>query len=150
MVAPELRGGPLATRLAIAAYSHALEHGILFDFINCNPPLESMFERFGYRRYTGRIQHPEYGDVLPLVLPVTDLEHLEDIGSPFARICSDSCPHLRANRHLRELIAGFQENRDRVPSTTRDRQGEFERRVNFSANFRVNGKSHAAALGGGI
>lgn len=107
MVAPEYRRGTLGARLCSKAYAQNLADGILFDFIDCNPHLEQIFHRFGYRHYMGRIQHPEYGDVLPLVLLVTDLEHLEQVGSPFARICRTHLPHIEANRRMRERITAF-------------------------------------------
>ena len=109
MVTPELRGGTLGCRLAIATYRDALRDGVLFDFIDCNPHLEQVFTRLGYRRYMGRILHPEYGDVLPMILPLTDLDHLEAVGSPFAKICRDSHPHFAANRRVREMVAAFAE-----------------------------------------
>lgn len=109
MVSRELRGGTLGCRLAMATYRDALAWGILFDFIDCNPHLEPVFARLGYRRYTGRILHPEYGDVLPMILPLTDLEHLEAEGSPFAKICREHCIHHAANRRVRDLAAAFAE-----------------------------------------
>lgn len=109
MVNAELRGSSLGCRLALATYRDALKEGILFDFIDCNPHLEMVFTRLGYRHYMGRILHPEYGDVLPMILPLTDLDHLEAVGSPFAKICREHCPHHAANRRVRELAAAFAE-----------------------------------------
>lgn len=108
MVAPAHRQGTLGARLSMATYRDGITNGILFDFIDCNPHLEDTFHRFGYRRYTGRIQHPEYGDVLPLVLLLTDLEHLEQVGSPFARPCREQLPHITANRLLHQVIHKYQ------------------------------------------
>lgn len=108
MIAPHLRKGTLAVRLASYGVEFNLKHGILFDFIDCNPHLEATFRRLGYVRYRGRVQHPEYGDVLPLVLPLTDLEHLESVGSPWARICRAHCPQRAANRLLREAVHIYQ------------------------------------------
>jgi GNAT superfamily N-acetyltransferase len=107
MVAPEYRSSRLGIRLAGHLYQFGLEHNILFDFIDCNPPLEPLFFGLGYCRYHPRIQHPEYGDVLPLVLPLTDLAHLEEVGSPFARICREHCPLHAANHHLHQTVRRF-------------------------------------------
>jgi hypothetical protein len=107
MIAPKHRNGTLGCRLSLATFRDGRRDGILFDFIDCNPHLEETFQRLGYRRYLGRIQHPEYGDVLPLVLMLTDVEHLEQIGSPFARVCREVFPHLEANRQMRQRIAAF-------------------------------------------
>jgi hypothetical protein len=114
MVAPQYRKSTLGVRLAAHVYQFGLERGILFDFIDCNPHLESVFFGLGWRRYRPRIQHPEYGDVLPLVLPVTDLAHLEAVGSPFARICREHTPLHAANHHLRQTVQRFA-NEDFTP-----------------------------------
>jgi hypothetical protein len=107
MVAATHRKGSLGVRLATHVYQFGLERGIFFDFIDCNSHLEPVFFGLGYRRYRGRIQHPEYGDVLPLVLPVTDLVHLEAAGSPWARICREHSPLHAANHHLRQTVQHF-------------------------------------------
>jgi hypothetical protein len=111
MVRPELRSGTLAFRIGSECYRHNLRAGILFDFIDCNPYMEGHFQRLGYRRYRDRIQHPEYGDVLPLVLPMTDLEHLESVGAPLARFCREHClehcPQHAANHHLKLAINDY-------------------------------------------
>lgn len=86
IVRQELRAGTLGTRLAMHGYHQCLKDGINFDFIDCNPHLEGYFRKLGYLPYCGRIEHPEYGNVLPLVLPFHDLEHLKLTSSPFARI----------------------------------------------------------------
>jgi hypothetical protein len=104
MVAKDHRQGSLAARLSMATYRDGITSGILFDFIDCNPHLEDTFHRYGYRTYTGRICHPEYGDVLPMVLLLTDLDHLEQVGSPFARPCRQHLTHIEANRFLHQLI----------------------------------------------
>lgn len=89
IVAKEYRNGPLGVRLACRGYHDALHSGIRFDFIDCNPHLEEFFARMGYRKYRPRLNHPEYGDVLPLYLDFTDNDHLCAVGSPFARILAE-------------------------------------------------------------
>ncbi len=107
MVAAEHRRSSLGVRLAAHVYQFNLQRGILFDFIDCNPHLEPLFLGLGYCRYRPRILHPEYGDVLPLVLPVTDLAHLDAMGSPFARLCREHSPPHAANHHLRQTVRNF-------------------------------------------
>jgi hypothetical protein len=104
MLSPEHRRGTLAHRLCTSVYTFALTRNILFDFIDCNPHLEDYFQRLGYRKYQERIHHPEYGDVLPLVLALTDLAHLEEVGSPWARLLRQHFPHHDANDALRKSI----------------------------------------------
>ena len=108
MVSPHLRRGTLAYRLATETYQFGLRSGILFDFIDCNPHLEEHFKRLGYRSYRSRVHHEEYGEVMPLVLAITDLDHLESIDSPWARICREHYPHMHANRHLHQVILKHQ------------------------------------------
>jgi GNAT superfamily N-acetyltransferase len=89
MVSPAHRRGTLGYRLVAHLFRFGCERGIEFDFIDCNPHLEEVYEKFGYRRYRGRIQHEEYGDVLPLLLCTRDLAHFTAIRSPLTRICRE-------------------------------------------------------------
>ena len=116
MIAPEMRSGALGVRLASAGYRYNLREGILFDFIDCNPHLESTFSRLGYLAYRDRINHPEYGDVLPLVLALTDHEYLESIRSPWASICREHCPRREANRRMRDRVSAFQQKQQYQPA----------------------------------
>lgn len=111
MVAPRERSSTLAHRLCTKLYCFGLAEGILFDFIDCNPHLEGHFQRLGYCRYRDRIQHPEYGDVLPMILPVNDLGHLESVDSPWVRDCREFPRHQEANRHVHQVIHTYQTKR---------------------------------------
>ena len=86
MVAPEYRRTGLVVRLCQAGYTHARSRGLVADFMDCNPHLEEQFAQFGYRPYRSRTEHPEYGDVLPMLLLCPDLEHLQRVRSPLATI----------------------------------------------------------------
>jgi hypothetical protein len=86
MVAREHRRTALAGRLALSLYQVALEAGVLVDFINCNAALVGYFVRLGYRRYRETVEHPEYGEVVPMVLSLRDEAHLRSVGSPFLRV----------------------------------------------------------------
>jgi hypothetical protein len=108
MVAPAYRNGLLGVRLASRVYQFGLEQGILFDFVDCNPHLERFFLGLGYCRYRTRILHPEYGEVLPLVLPVADLGHLDAVGSPWAKICREHSPHRVADQVFHQMVLSFE------------------------------------------
>ncbi len=89
MVSPTLRNTRLGLELALATFRLGLRLGDKFDFIDCNAPLVSFFERLGYRRYLKDIEHPEYGAVVPMVLALDDLAHFEALGSPFGPFASN-------------------------------------------------------------
>ena len=86
MTTPEYRRSSLGIELCVTGFAYAVAHGTVCDFIDCNPHLERFFTRFGYRSYNGRLIHPEYGDVLPMLLLCPDLEHLQRVRSPLAPI----------------------------------------------------------------
>lgn len=104
MVAPEYRRSTLPMQLCVKCYFLGVSCGTFFDFIDCNPHLEAIFANYGYRAYRGRIQHPEYGDVLPMVLAALDHKHLESLRSPFAPIATRFAPHAESLRHFYKCI----------------------------------------------
>jgi hypothetical protein len=110
MVAATWRHSSLSLRLLLKGYAHARQHGMLCDFMDCNPHLEAMFSRFGYRAYRGRIQHPEYGNVLPMMLISADHEYLIRCGSPFLDI-ERTCPsNEEAVAYLQERFFAAEES----------------------------------------
>ena len=82
MVAPIYRCGTLSIRIAKLLYENAYSHGICYDFIDCNPHLEKYFHGLGYKTYRERIQHAEYGDVMPMLLDLHDIAYLKSVSSP--------------------------------------------------------------------
>lgn len=86
MVSPQHRGGTVAVRLALACFEFGCVHDIYFDFMDTNRHLEATYQRLGYCAYKGRGVHPEYGDVLPMVLSLTNEQHLRSIHSPYLRV----------------------------------------------------------------
>lgn len=86
MVAPQYRSGTVAVRLALACFELGCMHDIHFDFMDTNRHLEGTYQRLGYRAYKGREVHSEYGDVLPMVLSLTDEEYLKKVHSPYLRV----------------------------------------------------------------
>lgn len=85
MVAKEYRKSRLAMSLAMECYERGLRLGTCFDCIDCNEPLLGFFERMGYRQVFPAARHPEYGEVIPLVLAMHDREYFKSIHSPFAK-----------------------------------------------------------------
>jgi hypothetical protein len=86
MGTPQHRGGTVAFRLALACFELGCVHDIYFDFMDTNLHLEAIYRRLGYRAYKERVVHPEYGDVLPMVLALTDESHLVSVHSPYLRV----------------------------------------------------------------
>lgn len=83
MIAKEMRGSTLAVRLCVAVYEHAIEHGIRYNFIDCNDHLVEFFASFGFKEYMGTAVHKEYGSVHPLKLDLHDEETFRRLRSPF-------------------------------------------------------------------
>lgn len=85
MVAPEYRRSLLPRQLSVCCYVHGLRLGTAFDFIDCNAPLVPFFSKLGYRQVFPAVPHPEYGNVVPMVLAMYDRDYLKHVGSPFTR-----------------------------------------------------------------
>lgn len=102
MVSPDYRRSPLPLQLAVRCYSAGLKLGNLFDFIDCNDHLIPFFKKLGYRQIFPDVFHPEYGRVVPMVLPLLDRQHLENVGSPFAK-------HARKIADTKDSVAFFRE-----------------------------------------
>jgi len=82
MVSSEHRGSTLATRLSCAAFDWGLNHGVVWNFIDCNDHLVLFFTRMGYER-THTAVHEEYGRVNVMRLNLRDGLHLKATGSIF-------------------------------------------------------------------
>lgn len=84
MILPELRGSTLATRLSCAAFDLALNHGVVWNFIDCNDHLVEFFGRMGFER-THTAIHEEYGRVNVMRLNIRDYSRLKATGSVFEK-----------------------------------------------------------------
>ena len=82
MVAASHRGRNVTLRLATALYDLGRLEQIAHDYIDCNDPVRSIFERLGYR-WLAHIDHPEYGRVNLMGLDIDDVERLRAVKSPF-------------------------------------------------------------------
>lgn len=86
MIARPYRGSVVAMRLALACFELGNLREIYFDFMDTNRHLEGTYSKVGYLPYRGRVWHPEYGDVLPMVLNLTDTGYLAAVRSPYLRV----------------------------------------------------------------
>jgi GNAT superfamily N-acetyltransferase len=84
MILPEHRGSALATRLSCAAFDLGLNHGVVWNFLDCNAHLVEVFSRMGYER-THTAVHEEYGRVNVMRLNIRDYSHLKATGSIFQK-----------------------------------------------------------------
>lgn len=85
--------GTQAMALMLAAiYKLCRQQNSRFDFISCDPFMVKAYERLGYRRYTGNFVDASMGYQVPMVLLIEDLEHLQTVESPFARIAAHFPP----------------------------------------------------------
>jgi hypothetical protein len=82
VIAPDSRSTWVLPSLARASYEHGRQCGVKFAFMTTNPRLVPLFERLGYMRYTASLDAADrIGLVIPMVLPMTDHEHLRKVRS---------------------------------------------------------------------
>ena len=96
---PKLQGSFVLKRVLCRMYQFWREHEIRFDFIDCHPRLLPLYSRLGWRLYKPGFKHPKYTYVIPMVLVLDDLEHLEQVRSPFTSIARNF-PHSTNGREL--------------------------------------------------
>ncbi len=102
VVRPGMRGGRLLDSLALAACEHAVvNHGVFVCFLYCSPGLVRTFMRLGFQPYPGYVIPNEDGIRLPMFVVLTDLEHLDAVGSPLAplmarHLSADTAPPVRS------------------------------------------------------
>ena len=85
MISKKCRKYRVAKLLCETVYEYALMNDIQHGFIDCNEPLESMFNKLGFKKLF-RDNHYDYGTVNVMLLDLHDIEHLKTIGSPFAEV----------------------------------------------------------------
>lgn len=99
------RRGALTTRLMLGIFRSGYEHESRVNLINCNPPLDRFFARFGFVAMGEPGDHPVYGMVRVMMLPMADLAYFDDIGSPFAPLLRELGPDDAAARATRDWAA---------------------------------------------
>jgi len=99
------RRGALTSRLMLGVFRSGYEHQRRVNLINCNPPLDRFFARFGFVAMGEPRDHPVYGMVRVMMLPMADLAYFEAIGSPFAPLLRELGPDDAAARATRNWAA---------------------------------------------
>lgn len=85
MISNKCRKYRVAKLLCETVYEYALMNDIQHGFIDCNEPLESMFNKLGFKTiFTDK--HYDYGFVKVMLLDLHDIKHLRIIHSPFAEV----------------------------------------------------------------
>lgn len=102
---PRHRRGALTTRLMLGIFRADYEHDRRVNLINCNPPLDRFFARFGFVPMGEPRDHPVYGIVRVMMLPTADLAFFEAIGSPFAPLLRELGTDDEAARATRDWCA---------------------------------------------
>lgn len=100
------RRGALTTRLMLGVFRSGYEHDQRVNLINCNPPLDLFFARFGFVALGEPRDHPVYGSVRVMMLPMADLAFFESVGSPFAPLLRELGPDVAAAQATRAWCAG--------------------------------------------
>jgi hypothetical protein len=85
MVAAAYRKSQALSLLLGKAYEIFREHELQFTFGGCNPYLIPLYDQIGFRRLDRGFIDPGYGYLVPLILIVEDIEHLQTVRSPFYR-----------------------------------------------------------------
>ncbi|MEM4625353.1 MAG: GNAT family N-acyltransferase [Candidatus Pacearchaeota archaeon] len=88
MIDSRFRRGFLTLQFVTEIYEFGKKNDVMLDFINVNPPLDKFYEHIGYRKYKEEFIHPEYGSVIPMIMVLDDVVHLEHVRSPLARIAA--------------------------------------------------------------
>ena len=81
MVKPDERGQRLLVSLAVALAQLSIERGVDVGFINCAPGLVRHYRRLGFRAYAGRVVATPDGVEVPLVMFLSDVAYMQQVGS---------------------------------------------------------------------
>ena len=85
MISNKCRRYRVAKLMCETVYEYALMNDIQYGFIDCNEPLESMFNKLGFKTLF-RDHHYDYGLVNVMLLDLHDIEYLRIINSPFSGV----------------------------------------------------------------
>jgi len=92
MVRRDMRGTAVPYRLIQESIRFQLEQGLELTVCDCQPHLLNLYTSLGFRPYLGTYDHPEFGVMVPLVLVLRDVEHLEWMGSPLRALLPMDAP----------------------------------------------------------
>lgn len=102
MTRSTLRDTDIPLRLLQAMFQFYCEQDIQVAFLDCRPHLLNLYLSLGYRTYHRPYNDPIAGLLIPLVLVVSDLAHLEQVKSPFVPILQATSP--RSTLSLASLL----------------------------------------------
>ncbi len=80
------RGSQAPALMTAAAFKLARSAGAHFDFTYCPPALVGLYEKIGYRAYSDGYLQADEGLQVPMILVMDDVQHLQSINSPFAKL----------------------------------------------------------------
>ncbi|NKB77721.1 MAG: GNAT family N-acetyltransferase [Gammaproteobacteria bacterium] len=86
MVSSEYRGSVLGLHLVKETADYCLDNEVECVFIDCQPHLVPLYQRYGFRSYRTIFNDPYVGVMVPLVLVISDFDHLMQVRSPFLRM----------------------------------------------------------------
>lgn len=86
MVNPHFRKSRVPIELLKLIYLFGIENGANACYMDTNAPYIRFYQKFGYEALFEK-NHPDYGRVTVMRLPVLDLGYLESVRSPFAPLC---------------------------------------------------------------
>lgn len=86
LVKDTYRNSIAASLLVMTAYEMYREWGLVFNFIDTRPHLVRLYQQLGFRFYKENINHPEFGNAIPMVIILDDIDYLKEVRSPFQRI----------------------------------------------------------------
>jgi predicted GNAT family N-acyltransferase len=103
IVAPQLRGGMVSGGLMAHAAQYGIAHRMDTVFCDCEPHLVDLYRRIGFRPFKPLYNHPTSGLLVPLVLLLSDRDHLVRVNSLMLALIPEDFPHT-AEASLLELI----------------------------------------------
>lgn len=82
MVSAEKRGSKVFSCLLKGMYTLVTQKGSRATVLDCNAPLDRIYEKVGFRKYLESYNHPEYGNVMGMIIDHFDRDHFVQVNSP--------------------------------------------------------------------
>ena len=117
------RGSHAPALMTAAAFKLARSDGAHFDFTYCPPALVGLYEKIGYRTYSSEYLEADAGLQIPMILVMDDIDHLQAINSPFAKLAVMQKPDLGVAKWFH---ANFPEAANRPVKALRDEQNLWQ------------------------
>ncbi len=97
MVSSRFRGSNLSLRLMKRAAEYCIDQGVECVFIDCQPHLVPLYQRFGFRPYRTVFNDPYVGVLMPLVIIISDFDYLQQVRTPLWKIISTKRQQVNPN-----------------------------------------------------